>query len=531
MFVRLGLTNSLRQLGRSLLVLLAMTLSAMSLTSALSYSQINTKNSYPFYRQLLGGEILVAPIRWAGQQAKDITAGTALQPIRLPKTGLSWLERYYPQLYADGFLGTADSRTSQVIPEETIQHLASEPGISGYGLQYQFPASLTNATHGTEKYTRVTVQPLPDPERLAKLLNRDITPLLPYLEGDQPFAVVNSHLLIEDGEIALIAGTIPDELVTSLDEEVRPTPEQIYERKERLALRKALEGRELPDEWEVARLSIPTLAPLPDGSYLPNYAQAFQVDIPVFSQVSIPTRTIYYTNEMGGTVSETAYLHGGYVWLPQKLWQSLWQRAAQGGDPASGNLVLRIENMDDLEQTVARLQSDYPQLTFVSVADFAYRMEHGAIIDRFYNVPKGLYQAGETRLAVPVKLGKVMGLLFYLIAGMLIASRMLTGAAARRSEIGILKALGARKRDIAAMVLTESLLVTLIGASAGFLLVRMGGVIVELGNRVALQTVFVRTASEFGLVVGAACLVSLLFGLLPAIRMSNLTVMGVLRGE
>ncbi|MGI6357120.1 MAG: hypothetical protein ACOX2K_00240 [Bacillota bacterium] len=44
-------------------------------------------------------------------------------------------------------------------------------------------------------------------------------------------------------------------------------------------------------------------------------------------------------------------------------------------------------------------------------------------------------------------------------------------------------------------------------------------------------TVFSRTLAEYGQVAGLAILVSLLFSLLPALRMSNLTVMGVLHGE
>lgn len=531
MFVRLGLTNSLRQLGRSLLVLLGMTLSAMSLTSALSYSQISTKDSYQFYRQLLGGEILVSPVRWSGQQVSDITSDTALRPMRLPKTGLSWLEAYYPELYQDGFMGTADSYTAQVIPLESLQQLIAEPGISGHNLQYQFPASMTNATHQTEKYINVTVLPLPESDRLAELLQMDLKEFLPYLQSGQPFAVVNSHQIIQDEDVRKIADTIPDAAVTSDLEEVRPTPDQIYERKLSAARSLALAAMELPEQGELARLRIPTLKATEDGGFLPDYSQVLMADVPVLSQVSIPTRSITFNDEMGNTMMETAYLHGSYVWLSPDLWQELWDRTTVGADVVSSNLALRVENMAELEQTVLRLQSTYPQYTFVSVADFAYRMENGAIIDRFYRVPESWYQAGETRLAVPLKLGKVIGLLFYLIAGMLIASRMLTGAAARRSEIGILKALGARRRDIAAMILTESLLVTVIGATTGFLLVRMGGVIVELGNNLPLQTVLSRTLSEFAVVVGLASLVSLLFSLLPACRMSNLTVMGVLRGE
>ncbi len=531
MFVRLGLINSLRQLGRSLLVLIAMTLSAISLTSALSYSQVSTRDSYQFYRTLLGGEILVSPVRWAGQQLSDITADTGLKPIRLQKTGLSWLEAYYPELYRDGFLGVEGQRTSQVIPAMMLNELLHQPGISGYSLQHQLPASMTNAFSLKDRYTNVTVLPLPEPARLAELLNTDVSLYLELIERGQPFALVNTHLEVDQQVIVEIAATILDSEVSSTSEEVRPTPEQIYQRKLVRARQKARAAMEIPSRDQVARLQIPLLTSLSNGDYLPDYSQTFEIEVPVVNNVSIVTRSITYQNEQGDTMVERGYLHGGYVWLPQDLWIQLWQQASSGGNLPLNNLVLQVENMDLLARTVGTLQAKYPQFTFVSVADFAYRMENGEIIDRFYNVPSTWYRPGETRLAVPIDLSKLMGVLFYLIAGMLIASRMLTGSTARRQEIGVLKALGARRKDIVAMAISESLVVTLIGASAGFLLVRMGGVIIELGNNVPWMTVLARTWAEYAQVVGLASLVSLLFSLLPALQMSNLTVMGVLRGE
>ncbi len=530
MFVRLGLTNSIRQLGRNTLVLVAMILSAISLTSALSFSRSNAKESYQFYRQLLGGEILVSPVRWTGQTPTDIAADTVLQPTRLRRTGLSWLEAYYPELYRDGFLSDGDRDLSQVIPEDVLRQLMAEPGISGHSLQYQFPASLTNGSSEAERYINVTVLPLLDRERLP-FLDREDYAVLPDLPSGQPFALVNSYLEIPESVIRRFAATLTDEMVIHQGEDVLPTPDQLLDRKLRWSRDLAIQEIGLPRHGELARLRIPELRSEGGGELLPDYSQTFLVDVPTFSQVAVPTRTASHVNQMGYTETETAYLHGGYVWLPQPLWQELWRRASGGASPVISNLALRVENMDQMEQIVEELQAKYPQFTFVSVAQFANRVEEGLIIDRFYRGPERHTQPGEAPLGVPLRLGKIMGILFYLVAGMLIASRMLTGAAARRLEIGVLKALGARRRDIAAMVLTESLLVTVIGTSIGFMLVRLGGLIMDIGNNLPWATVLSRTVGEYGLVVGVACLVSLLFALLPAWRLSNLTVMGVLRGE
>ena len=530
MFVRLGFTNSMRQLGRNTLVLVAMVISAVSLTSALSFSQSNANRSYQFYRQLLGGEILVSPVRWTGQLPADITADTALKPTYLGRTGLSWLEVYYPELYQDGFLGDSESEFSQVIPKEAIDQLLAEPGISGYSLQYQFPAGLTNASSSAERYVDVTVLPLPDQGRLT-FLDRDSFAPLASLPQQEPFALVNSYLKVPENAVQRIAAKISDEMVIHDGEEMRPTSEQIWDRKLRWAHDMAVSEIDLPSQGEFARLRIPQLRDTGGGEYLPDYSQVFQVDIPAFRQVAVATRTATFVNSMGKVFTETAYLHGGYVWLPQVLWQELWSQASGGASPVISNLTLQVENIDQLERIVGELQAKYPRMTFVSVAQFASRVEQGQIIDRFYRAPQRLEKPGDAPLGVSLDVGKIMGLLFYLIAGMLIASRMLTGAAARSLEVGVLKALGARRKDIAVMVLTESLLVTVLGTSMGFALVRLGGVIKDIGNRLPLAAVLSRTLVEYVTVLGTASLVSLLFALLPAWRMSSLTVMGVLRGE
>lgn len=527
LFIRLGVTNSLRQLGKNLLLLLTMVLSAMSLTSALSFSQGNTNNSYRFYRQLLGGEILVSPVRWAGQQVSDITSAGGLQPLKLPRTGLSWLEAYYPELYTDGFLGTP-SGGQQVFDQSQIRSLTEEAAVSGYHLQLQFPASLTNVTRQSNKWITVSVLPLPASGRLPGLEQLDLSQ---YLNSDQPIALLNAWLPLDGREVAAVAATIRDSDVIGQNEDKYPTPDEIAQRKLQVARNRVRDRMELPGAQDTARLRIPTLRRQPDGSYLPDYIAACELEVLVLDQVSIPTRQVAFTDDLGNMTAETAYLHGGYVWLPPAVWQRVWEQVSAGDVLPGCNLALAVRNMDDLEQTVRDLQNKYPQFTFVSVADFAYRMETSTIIDRFYRAPQNLYRSGESRLAMPLDLSRLMGVLFYLIAGMLIASRMLTGAAARRSEIGILKALGARRTDIATMVLSEALLIAAIGTSIGFLLVRAGGMIIEIGNHVPWQTVLTRTVQEYGAVGGVACLVVLVFTLLPALRLSNLTVMGVLRGE
>lgn len=527
-FIRLGLVNSFRQLGRSLLVMIAMVLAAMSMTSALSFSQGEMKNSYQFYRELLGGEILVSPVRWAGQQVNDVTGGGQLEYHRLQTTGQSWLEIYYPELYKDGYFGTPGQAPSQTFQQQDLDALAEQPGIAGYSIHPEMQVDLVNSTQLSDKSIPFTVMPLPNDGQLPGLE----TDLSAFAGSSAPIALINTYMNVPDDLVATAAQTILTEEVVSIDEDIRPTPDQITDRKLKLARTRVLQAMQLPKDKEWAALALPTYKPDSINGYVPDYSQTTEFRVQVAGQVSIPTRTLSWINAMGATVSETAYLHGTYLWVPQATWMRMWQQASGTSALPLQNVSLKVKDMDQLDVTIKELQANFPQFTFVSVSSFAQRMELSSLIDRFYRAPSYLYRPAEsTSLSVPMQLGPVMGILFFLIAGMLIASRMLTGAAARRLEVGILKALGARRRDIAVMVLTEAMIITVIGTTIGFLLVRMGGVIMEIGNDVPLSMVAGRTLVEYATVCGLASIVSLFFALLPAIRMSNLTVMEVLRGE
>lgn len=528
MFVRLGLVNSFRQLGRSLLVLLAVMLAAMSMTSALSFSQGEMKNSYQFYRELLGGEILVSPVRWAGQQLDDVTGQARLQYRRLNWTGLSWLETYYPELYRDGFFSSPSQADSLSLRQQDLDQLLGQPNIAGYSLHPQLQVELRNSSRLSDQYITYTVLPLPDSGRLPGT-TADWTDLNSSAE---PLALINVRMNVPDELVAAAAATIPDAAVVSNDEEIRPTPEQVYQRKLVAARNQVLQELKLPKAGEWAELTLPSYRCNQSGDCVPDYVSTSTVQVRVQAQTAIPTRTLAWLDSMGSMASETAYLHGAYLWVSSATWDQLWQQAAGEINPPLENVSLQVDDMDQLDATIKQLQAAFPQYTFVGVNTFAQRIESLSLIDRFYRAPSYLYHPAESgNLAVPVQLGPVFGVLFFLIAGMLIASRMLTGAAARRLEIGILKALGARRRDITLMVLTEVLLLTLLGVCLGFVLVRAGGVIREIGNQVPVGQVVRRTLIEFGQVSGLATAVSLLFAVLPALRLSNLTVMGVLRGE
>ncbi len=125
-----------------------------------------------------------------------------------------------------------------------------------------------------------------------------------------------------------------------------------------------------------------------------------------------------------------------------------------------------------------------------------------------------------------ILLGSIAGISL-IVGGIGIMNMMLTTVTERTREIGLRKAIGAKKRDISMQFLSEAVMLTFIGGIVGTLL---GWIISLLVSRFGGINTQVSTFSVF-LAFGVSAAIGIIFGYYPARRASGLNPIEALRYE
>jgi putative ABC transport system permease protein len=211
--------------------------------------------------------------------------------------------------------------------------------------------------------------------------------------------------------------------------------------------------------------------------------------------------------EAGGGLAETE------IWVDALVLQPAYQR----GNSYQA-VYAKLESPGAFQEFKDALTSD-PRLTVSAVREADYFAEQSAVL---YNLITGL----GTLIAVIMGLGAVFGAL----------NTMYTAVSARTREIATLRALGFRSGPVVVSVLSESLLLALVGGSIGAALAWLafdGFRAATLNWSSFSQVAFAFEVSPSLLVRGVvfACLIGLIGGLFPAVRAARQPVSAALREQ
>ena len=185
------------------------------------------------------------------------------------------------------------------------------------------------------------------------------------------------------------------------------------------------------------------------------------------------------------------------------------------------------EQEDEVDRFLLRLRDPQQLAAGASVLAAMLDQRHAGMRDYTLVVPQQLFrQHQQTQRIFQVVMGAIAGVSL-LVGGIGIMNIMLANVLERRREIGLLRALGARRRDVVAQFLREASVICVVGALIGLL---FGTVLAYLiatfaGWQVAWAPLPILLSAGFCALVGMA------FGVYPARQAAQLDPITALRHE
>ncbi len=490
-FIRLGITNVRRNIGRSLLSMVSMALAAMILSTALPVAEGYPGMAYKVHRQFVGGDIIIYPGRFRPDRYQMADAEWTF--TRLPKDLVSDLISFHPEYYTNGFLSQEREANFYVNLQDILSaQLARKSYVDGVSLNQSIPAFITwTAQDGSEK---AWFSPLRARDPVSDL-DRDF---------DELITAGRAFIRCDDGKFHAL-----------LDNR-----------------RTVLPGYEQVAVGSTINVDVPSATLDRHGNYVFDYTNMRSFEFKIVGRYALHTRSLMWQDEMGNYFTEDLYWTTPQVLVPQTTLTLIWQQVSGGLPLPVTEVAVRVKNMAFLENNTADIAQMLPDYTVVSVPYQVKDAESRGLPEPVLRYPGELARPEDIRqTGTPMDLRNVMVAITYSIAALLVASNMLIALSQRRREIGILKAIGARSREIMLMVMAEVMFVSVVGAAGGFILLRSVSLWTYLSNRMPVLEIGVLTISDFTRVIVMTLGFALVFGVVPALNTLRMSPMEVLRNE
>lgn len=201
------------------------------------------------------------------------------------------------------------------------------------------------------------------------------------------------------------------------------------------------------------------------------------------------------------------------VYVPLSTYQQYFK-----GDKYLSLINIKVANQEDMtvaEEAIETLLLKTHGITDADDADFSI-MNQSDIVETASSVTGTL----------TILLGAVAGISL-VVGGIGIMNMMLTTVTERTREIGLRKAIGAKKQEISKQFLLESVTLTFIGGVLGMILGIVASWVVETFFATTTQV----SQGSILLAFGVSALIGIVFGYYPARRASRLNPIDALRYE
>ncbi|MGO4946807.1 ABC transporter permease [Blautia sp. Sow4_E7] len=204
----------------------------------------------------------------------------------------------------------------------------------------------------------------------------------------------------------------------------------------------------------------------------------------------------------------------GTVMIPNKCWPISYKF----DEPE--NAIIKVDSTDNMSEAgsaVAKILNKSISTTGSGSSSFKYKADD--VMQRV----KDLQDLSESTNSQLIWIASIS----LLVGGIGVMNIMLVSVTERTKEIGLKKAIGARKKVILGQFLTEAAVLTSVGGIIGVIL---GIGLSKIVSRVAGSPTAISVPAIVGSVV-FSMLIGIIFGLLPSVKAANLNPIDALRSE